>query len=151
MRRRGVGRGVGRGPARMAARRMTRRRVARMRRRRRRRRIILVGGMVALGSAAVYKLSKKDVDKVEQYTGKPAEELSDEELNQAMTQLNIPKEEVNDDEYEYIEQEDAKDDAAGGGSADDPLDQIERLAQLNKDGIITDEEFAAKKTQLLGL
>ncbi|MCA9951627.1 MAG: SHOCT domain-containing protein [Anaerolineales bacterium] len=149
MRRRGVGRGVARGPARMAARRMTRRRVARMRRRRRRRRIILVGGMVALGSAAVYKLSKKDVEKVEQYTGKPAEELSDEELNQAMTQLNIPKEEVSDDEYDYIEQEDAKDDAAGGD--DDPLDQIERLAELNKAGIITDEEFAAKKAQLLGL
>ena len=66
-----------------------------------------------------------------------------------MTQLNIPKEEVSDDEYDYIEQEDAKDDAAGGD--DDPLDQIERLAELNKAGIITDEEFAAKKAQLLGL
>ncbi len=138
-------RGVGRGPARMMARRVARRMVARMRRRRRRRRIILVGGMVALGTAAVYKMSKKDVERVEQQTGKPAEELSDEELSQAMDRLNIPKEELSDEEYDYVDQEDAKDEAY------DPIDEIERYAQLNKDGIITDEEFAAKKKQLLGL
>ena len=72
-------RGVGRAPARMSVRRMARRRTRRMvarmrrrRRRRRRRRIILVGGLIALGA---YKLSKKDVERVEQHTGKPAEEL----------------------------------------------------------------------------
>ena len=31
------------------------------------------------------------------------------------------------------------------------LDQLERLAALSKQGVITDEEFAAKKRQLLGL
>jgi hypothetical protein len=29
------------------------------------------------------------------------------------------------------------------------LDELERLAELNKQGILTDEEFAAKKKQLL--
>ncbi len=29
--------------------------------------------------------------------------------------------------------------------------ELEKLAQLNKQGVLTDEEFAAKKKQLLGL
>jgi hypothetical protein len=120
--------------------------VARMRRRhrrRRRRRIILVGGLIALGA---YKLSKRDVERVEEHTGKTAEELSDEELEQAMDELNIPKEEMSDEEWDYVEQEDAKED-----SQTDYLDELERLAELNKQGILTDEEFEAKKKQLLGL
>ncbi|NMM52902.1 SHOCT domain-containing protein [Paenibacillus aquistagni] len=34
---------------------------------------------------------------------------------------------------------------------DDPLSKIEKLAELNSKGIITNEEFEAKKKQLLGL
>ena len=136
--------GRGRGPARgaMMARRMARRMVARMRRRRRRRRrrrIILVGGLVALGA---YKLSKRDVERVEEKTGKPAEELTDEELEQAMDDLNIPKEEMTDEEWDYVDKEDAQ---------DDYLDELERLGELHDQGILTDEEFAAKKKQLLDL
>ena len=71
MRRRGPG------PGPMAGRRMSVRMAMRRRRRRRRRRIILVGGLIALGS---YKLSQKQVEQVEQHTGKTAEELTDEEL-----------------------------------------------------------------------
>jgi len=146
MRRGGRGRGPGPGRGRaggaMMARRMARRMVARMRRRRRRRRrrrIILVGGLIALG---VYKLSKRDVQRVEEKTGKPAEELTDEELEQAMDELNIPKEEMSDEEWDYVEQEDAQ---------DDYLDELERLAELHEQGILTDEEFEAKKKQLLDL
>lgn len=149
MRRRGVG--PGRGPGRMAVRRMTRRRVARMsrrRRRRRRRRIILVGGAIALGTAAVYKMSKSDVDKIEASTGKSAEDLTDEELQAAMKANNIQGEELSDSDWEQVDQADAEDDA---GDDDDYLDQLERLAELNKQGILTDEEFAAKKKQLLDL
>jgi hypothetical protein len=36
--------------------------------------------------------------------------------------------------------------APGGG---DPLAMIERLAALRSQGILTDEEFAAKKAELL--
>ena len=32
-----------------------------------------------------------------------------------------------------------------------PVDQLERLAKLRDDGILTDEEFEAKKKQILGL
>jgi hypothetical protein len=39
--------------------------------------------------------------------------------------------------------------AAGGGD-DDALDKLAKLADLHKDGVLTDEEFAAKKAELLG-
>ena len=141
MRRGGRGRARARGA--MMARRMARRMAVMMqrrRRRRRRRRVILVGGLIALGA---YKLSKRDVQRVEEHTGKTAEELSDEELEQAMDDLNIQKEEMTDEEWDYVEEQDPEE--------EDYLDQLERLAELNKQGIITDEEFAAKKQQLLGM
>jgi Short C-terminal domain len=34
--------------------------------------------------------------------------------------------------------------------ADDPMDQLRDLAQLNKEGVLTDEEFAAAKAKILG-
>ncbi|MBZ6494602.1 SHOCT domain-containing protein [Haloterrigena longa] len=45
---------------------------------------------------------------------------------------------------------DAAPSAAGGtDSADDPLETIERLAELNEQGVISDEEFEEKKRDLL--
>jgi len=35
------------------------------------------------------------------------------------------------------------------GSDDSPLDQIERLGELREKGFVTDEEFQAKKAELL--
>lgn len=133
---------AGRRAGRTAARRTTRTvaRRQRRRRRRRRRRIILVGGLIALGA---YKLSKKDVERVEEHTGKKAEDLSDEELEQAMDDLNIPKEEMTDEEWDQVEQADAEE--------EDYIGQLERLAELRDQGILTDEEFEAKKKQLLDL
>ena len=130
----------GRSMARRSAARMTRR-TRRRRRRRRRRRILLLGGMVALGYAG-YKMSKRDVQRVEEHTGKDAEELTDEQLEQAMDQLGIEKQTMTDDEWAQAEKVDAE---------ASYLDELERLAELNKQGILTDEEFAAKKKQLLDL
>ena len=133
-------RGVG-GAGRMAGRRMTRRRVAMMmrrRRRRRRRRVILAGGLIALGA---YKLSKKDVEQVEAHTGKSAEDLSDEELEQAMSDLNIDGQEMSDEEWEQVDQADA--------AEDDYIAELERLAALHDQGILTDEEFEAEKKKIL--
>ena len=125
----------GRSMARMTAVRMTMRR----RRRRRRRRILLVGGMVALGYAG-YKMSQKDVQRVEEQTGKDADELTDEQLEQAMDQLGIEKQTMTDEEWAQAEKADAE---------ANYLDEIERLADLHKQGILTDEEFTTKKKQLL--
>jgi hypothetical protein len=125
----------------MAGRRMVAR-MTRMRRRRhrrrRRRRIVLAGGLIALG---VHKLSKKDVESVEAHTGKSAEELSDEELEQAMSDLNIEGQEMTDEEFDYVDQQDA--------AEDDYIEELERLAALHEQGVLTDEEFEAKKKQLL--
>jgi hypothetical protein len=38
-----------------------------------------------------------------------------------------------------------------GSSTEDQMGQLEKLGQLKKEGILTEEEFQAKKTQILGL
>lgn len=51
-------------------------------------------------------------------------------------------------------QEDAEQPAQQVSAApaqDDQMTQLEKLGQLHTDGILTDEEFAAKKKQILGL
>ena len=162
MRRRGIG-GPGRGPVGRAATRMAVRMHARRRRRRRRRRIVLVGGAIALGTAAVHKYSQKDVERIEQQTGKPAEELTDEELAQATQQLGIQPQEMSDEEWDAVEAADAAEDAAypdddvepaapdapAAAAQPDYIDQLQRLADLRDKGILTDEEFDAKKKQIL--
>jgi hypothetical protein len=40
--------------------------------------------------------------------------------------------------------------AAPAEPVSDPIEQLERLAALRDQGILTDEEFQAKKTKLLG-
>lgn len=102
--------------------------------------------MVALGTYSIYKLSKKDTERVEEYTGKPAEELSDEELSKAMDNLNIPKEELTDEEYTEFDEADVEE-----AEEADYIEELERLAELKQNGIITEEEFEAKKKQILGL
>jgi len=44
-----------------------------------------------------------------------------------------------------------QDDATAPVSADDQMAQLEKLGQLKNDGILTQEEFDAKKKQILGL
>jgi hypothetical protein len=136
-------RGMGPGPGRMAARRMAARmvrRTQRRRRRRRRRRVILVGGLIALG---IHKLTSRDVQRVEEHTGKTAEELTDEELEQAMDELGIEAEEMTDEEMDYVDQQDPP--------QEDYIEELQRLSSLRDQGIISDEEFEAKKKQLLDL
>ena len=129
--------GMGRGGAMMAR---------RMRRRRRRRRVLLVGGLVAFGA---YKMSKKDADKIKEHTGTDPEDMSDEELEKAMKELNIEKQMRDDSDQEAGENAPAQE---GQGAAEPSyLDELERLAKLKDDGIITKEEFETKKQQLLGL
>ena len=96
-------------------------------------------------------MSKKDADRIEEHTGKSADELSDEELEQAMDQLGIDKQELDDKDHEYIDDVESKEDQAEASGGSSYLDELERLSQLHDDGVITDEEFEAKKKQLLGL
>ena len=108
---------------------------------------MLVGGMVGYG---VYKMSSKDADRIEQSTGVDPEEMTDEELAQAMDQLGIPKEKITaEDQQQAAAQPASSGSAPAGGSTD--LDQLKQLGDLHAQGILTDEEFEAKKAQILGL
>jgi len=118
---------------------------------------MLVGGMVAFGA---HKMSQKDAKRLEEHTGVNPEELEDDELEQAMKELNIEQQPVTQEEL-----------AQAGGSAEpgaptapaapaapapaggspDYAAELEKLASLRDSGILTDEEFAAKKAQILGL
>ncbi|MFC1997091.1 SHOCT domain-containing protein [Chloroflexota bacterium] len=145
--------------ARRTARRTTRRRMRRGRRMRRRmRRRMIIGGMVLLAVGyGAYKLTKKQVKQVEQHTGKKAEDLSEEELEGAMDELGIQAQEPTDKEIAMLEAGDEPDKkpATQAASPDKPdesyLDELERLASFRDQGIITQEEFDAKKKDLLGL
>ena len=140
--------------ARRAVRRTSRRTTRRVVRRKRRR--IVVGGAVLLaaGGAAygAYKLSQPDVEKVEQYTGKNADDLTEEELLDAMDKLGIKKLELTDEDKAAIEYEESSQaESAAPASQESYIDELEKLADLRDRGVISEEEFEAKKKQLLGL
>jgi hypothetical protein len=116
-----------------------------------------VGGLVAFG---VYKMSKKDAQRIEEHTGTSPEEMSDEELEKAMAELNIEKQYRDESDQEVpaaqgaaAQGSAAQGSAAQGAGEEEPsyLDELERLSKMRDQGVITDDEFAAKKKQLLGL
>jgi hypothetical protein len=134
------------GMGRRSMRRRSRRRVRR-RMRRRRRRLLLIGGAIVLGGAfAGYKLGQRDARRIEERSGRSVDEMSDDELRQYMDDMNIKPEGMTDDDRTYAKK---KDKSSEGGS--DDLDDLERLAKLKDEGVITEEEFEQKKKQLLGL
>jgi hypothetical protein len=126
----------------------------RSRRRFRRRRILFGGAVLLAAGGAAYagvKLAQKDADRIEEYTGVPAEELSDEDLHGAMDELGIEGMEMTDEDYAALDAE-PEAAAAGAPAAETSyLEELEKLAALRDQGIISDEEFEAKKGQLLGL
>lgn len=149
------GRVAGRRAARRTVRRTARRRMVLPMGRRFRRRRLLVGGFtLLLVGGAAYKLGQSSVQQIEQHTGKPADQLSEQELEAAMDDLGIEEEELNDQDMAAINAE-ALDDTpahtAQSQTQPDYITQLERLADLRDKGIVTEEEFQAKKRQLLGL
>ena len=153
--------------------RTTRRSVRRMQRRRirmRRRRMLLAGGMVAIavkGTSNAIKLSQQDAQRIESHTGQKPEDLSEAQLEAAIEQLDIETQELTDAEVATIEAADAEPEAVSSSappttppaaapvtaapSQSDYIDELKRLAELRDAGIITAEDFEAKKKQLLGL
>jgi membrane protease subunit (stomatin/prohibitin family) len=49
------------------------------------------------------------------------------------------------------QQQQAEQPVAQAPSEDDQMAQLEKLGQLHDSGVLTDEEFSAKKKQILGL
>ena len=166
--RRGARRGARR-TVRRTSRRTARRTTRRVRRRMRRR--IIVGGMVvlAVGGAAygAVKLSQKDAQRIEEHAGASVEELSEEELVAAMQDLGIQSAELTADDKAALAAEGGQEQAAPAPAAaaapavapaaapapaaPSYIEELEKLAVLRDQGIISEEEFGAKKAQLLGL
>jgi hypothetical protein len=126
----------------------------------------MVGGFVLLagaGTAAAIKLSQKDADRIEEHTGAGVDELSEEELVAAMQELGIQSIELDDNDQAVLtgkapQAPAAAPAAAPAGAQTAPpaqqpsyLDELERLAALRDQGIITNEDFEAKKRQLLDI
>ena len=57
--------------------------------RRRRRRIMVAGAVVVGAAGAMVKLTQQDADKIQQTTGKAPEDMTEEELQQAMQQAGV--------------------------------------------------------------
>lgn len=148
--------------------RTTRRSVRRMQRRRirmRRRRILLTGGLIAIavkGTSNAIKLSQQDAQRIETHTGQKPEDLSEEQLEAAINDLDIETHELSDADVAAIESADAEPSPAAqppAPSAPQPappaqvdyITELKRLAELRDMGVITAEDFEAKKKQLLGI
>ena len=107
---------------------------------------MLVGGLVAFGA---YKFSQRDAERIEQHTGVEPEELTDEELEQAMSDLNIEPQTVTSEDLEQDGPSAAP--PASTGISPGDLEEIEKLAALRDQGVLTDEEFDTTKRRILGL
>ncbi|MFZ5915981.1 MAG: SHOCT domain-containing protein [Chloroflexota bacterium] len=137
--------------ARRVIRRAARRTARRIVRRRWRRRIV-VGGMVLLaagGAAAAIKLTQKDARRIEEHTGASVEELTEEELVAAMRDLGIKSIALDENDRAIITGQKGQSPPAQPQAS--YLDELERLAGLRDRGVISDDDFEARKKQLLGL
>jgi hypothetical protein len=122
--------------------------------------------VLAVGGAAygAVKLTQKDAQRIEDYAGASVEELTEEELVAAMKDLGIQSIELTDEDKAIVSSESGQAPppstqpapaapvaAASAAPQESYLDELERLADLRDKGIISDEDFEAKKRQLLGL
>ncbi len=57
------------------------------------------------GAYSSYKLSKQDAQQIEQHTGKPPEDLTEQEFEAAMDELGIQDQELTPDDEAAIEAE----------------------------------------------
>jgi hypothetical protein len=76
-----------------------------------------------------FMLSAQQKAQIQQQTGKNPDQMTDEELDGAMQDAGIDIPDASDDVY----------------------DELEKLAGLRDKGVIDEDEFEAKKKQLLGL
>ena len=121
--------------------------------------------LAAGGTAAAIKLSQQDVQRIEEHTGLPPQELEDQDLEQAMQELNIQPQPLTPENQAAMAQQGGQPPAQvpqtqaaqpaheASTSVDQSgyLAELERLADLRDKGIVTEEEFEAKKRQLLGV
>ena len=153
--RRRMARRTGRRAARRTTRRMARRRVFRPVPVGYRRPVIRrpMGSLLILGATAgvAYKLGKSQAQQIQEYTGVPPDQLSEEDLQAAMNDLNIEPEPLTEEDRQALDQYSASAPAEPVPAQADYIEELQRLAELRDAGVITEEDFEAKKKQLLGI
>ena len=151
-----AGRRAGRRAARRTTRRVARRRAFRPAPVGYRRPVVRrpLSALLILGATAgvAYKLGKNQAQQIEEYTGYPPDQLSEEDLQAAMNDLGIEPEPLSPEDQQALQQTQSSAPAPTVEPAQpDYIEELQRLAQLRDAGIITNDEFEAKKKQLLGL
>jgi hypothetical protein len=108
-------------------------------------------------------MSQRDVQRIEAHTGKKPEDLSEEQLEAAINDLDIETQELTDADVATIESAGPEEAtpaavatptapaATAAVAAPDYITELKRLAELRDMGVITSEDFEAKKKQLLGI
>jgi hypothetical protein len=131
--------------------------------------VLLAVAGVAYGAV---KLSQRDTQRIEDHTGESVEELSEEDLVAAMKELGIESIDLSDEDRAALNTQGDQAKVSGATityqgqpqytpppatDASAPtqdvayLDELERLADLRDRGIISHEEFEAKKREILNL
>ena len=80
--------------------------------------------------------------------------MSEQELQQSMDELGIESQEMTEEDQAYLDRYEAEGEPVStDGPSGEPgyLNELERLGHLRDEGYITDEEFEAKKKELLGI
>lgn len=114
----------------------------------------MLGGFLLLAAGGTYaavKLSQQDAKKIEEHTGLPPDQLEDQDLDQAMKELNIQSQPLTEADQAALSQGSQSPQPTTSEAEPSYLDELERLGELRDKGFITDEEFEAKKKELLGL
>jgi hypothetical protein len=96
---------------------------------RRRRRPVLRAAALAGGGAALYHAGKRSE------ANAVHEEMQDAEITQELQQQTMPAPPAT---------------PAAGGLSEDAIAKLQQLGQLHEQGVLTDEEFATQKAQVLG-
>jgi len=95
--------------------------------------------MYLLIGSTLWKIHDEEAKQIERYAKKEIDSLDERELLETMQSLGIEQQRVTKEDKRQIE----------AVSAENVIDLIKQLKQLNDEGIITDEEFQSGKEKLL--
>ncbi len=115
-----------------------------------------LGTLLIMGATAgvAYKLGQAEARRIQEHTGVPPDQLSEEDLQAAMQDLDIQSQPLDAGDRQAMAATGT--DPTGGPASTAPaqadyIAELGRLAELRDQGIISDGDFEAKKKQLLGL
>jgi hypothetical protein len=106
------------------------------------------------------KLSQSDAQRIQEHTGYPPAEIEDNDLLQAMQELNIHSAPLTPEDYRAMGMQSPT--QAGPGTVvvhrthptlpqPSIAEQLQSLHELQQNGLITEDDYNAKKKQLLGI